>query len=52
MPLTDCLWLLAVGAVPLLVLEMVKLVRNKRRRAVVPAPLTGVSTLDLPRELY
>jgi Ca2+-transporting ATPase len=33
MPLVDCLWLLAVGSIPLLVLEMVKLVRNQRRRA-------------------
>jgi Ca2+-transporting ATPase len=33
MPFTDCLWLLAVGTIPLVVLEMVKLVRNKRRRA-------------------
>jgi Ca2+-transporting ATPase len=30
MPLTDCLGLLAVGSLPLLVLEMVKLARNKR----------------------
>jgi Ca2+-transporting ATPase len=30
MPFTDCLWLLAVGTIPLLALEMVKLVRNKR----------------------
>ncbi len=35
MPLTDCLWLLAVGTVPLLMLEMVKLVRNKRRCAAL-----------------
>jgi len=28
-PLADDLWLLAVGTIPLLVLEMVKLVRNK-----------------------
>ena len=35
MPLTDCLWLLAVGAIPLLMLEMVKLVRNKRRCAAL-----------------
>lgn len=27
MPFTDCLWLLALGAIPLLVLEMVKVVR-------------------------
>ena len=33
MPFTDCLLLLAVGAIPLLVLELVKVVRNKRRRA-------------------
>ena len=31
MPLTDCLGLLAVGAIPLLVLEMVKLARKKSR---------------------
>ncbi len=33
MPLADCFLLLAVGAIPLLILEMVKVVRNKRRRA-------------------
>jgi Ca2+-transporting ATPase len=33
MPITDCLWLLALGTIPLLVLEMVKLVLSKRRRA-------------------
>ena len=33
MPFTDCLWLLALGSVPLLVLEIVKLLRNKARRA-------------------
>ena len=32
MPFTDCLWLLALGSIPLLVLELVKLVRNKRHR--------------------
>ena len=37
MPFADCLWLLALGAIPLLVLEMVKLVRNKRRRAASDA---------------
>jgi magnesium-transporting ATPase (P-type) len=31
-PLADDLWLLALGTIPLLILEMVKLVRNKRRR--------------------
>ncbi|MBM4163106.1 MAG: hypothetical protein FJ222_01480 [Lentisphaerae bacterium] len=31
MPFTDCLLLLAVGAIPLLVLEMVKLGRHARR---------------------
>jgi P-type Ca2+ transporter type 2C len=31
-PLTDDLWLLALGTIPLLMLEMVKLVRNKRAR--------------------
>jgi Ca2+-transporting ATPase len=36
MPTTDCLWLVAAGAIPLLVLEMVKLVRNKRRRGASP----------------
>jgi hypothetical protein len=37
MPLTDCLWLLALGAIPLLVLEMVKVIFRetsaRRRRA-------------------
>jgi P-type Ca2+ transporter type 2C len=32
MPFTDCLRLLALGAIPLLVLEMVKVVRNARRK--------------------
>ena len=32
MPFTDCLLLLAVGAIPLLVLEMVKMVRHARRK--------------------
>ena len=36
MPTTDCPWLVAAGAIPLLVLEMVKLVRNKRRRGASP----------------
>ena len=30
LPLQDCLWLLAIGCIPLLTLELVKLVRNKR----------------------
>jgi Ca2+-transporting ATPase len=33
LPFTDCLVLLALGAIPLAALEVVKLVRNKRRRA-------------------
>ena len=32
MPLADCLLLLAVGAIPLVVLELVKVVRNARRQ--------------------
>ena len=32
MPFTDCLLLLAVGAIPLLILEMVKVVRHARRQ--------------------
>ena len=32
MPLTDCLWLLALGSIPLLVLEMVKLVLKPARQ--------------------
>ncbi len=32
MPFTDCLWLVAVGTIPLLALEMVKLVRSRRVR--------------------
>lgn len=31
MPISECLMLLALGAIPLLVLEMVKVVRNARR---------------------
>jgi Ca2+-transporting ATPase len=31
MPFTDCLWLLAAGSIPLLVLEMVKLIRKPAR---------------------
>ena len=30
MPLTDCLLLLAMGAIPLLILEMVKMMRHAR----------------------
>ena len=33
MPLTDCFLLLAVGAIPLIVLELVKLVRNSRKQS-------------------
>ena len=37
MPLTDCFLLLAVGAIPLLVLEMVKVVRHvQRQRKIEP----------------
>ena len=32
MPLTDCLLLLAIGTTPLIVLEVVKVVRNARRQ--------------------
>jgi P-type Ca2+ transporter type 2C len=32
MPLTDCLWLLAIGSIPLLVLELVKLVLRPARQ--------------------
>jgi len=32
MPLTDCLWLLALGSIPLLVLEMLKLVLKPARQ--------------------
>ena len=32
MPLTDCLWLLAIGSIPLLVLELVKLVLKPARQ--------------------
>ncbi len=31
MPFADCLWLLALGAIPLLVLELVKVVRSRMR---------------------
>ena len=37
LPFNDCLWLLAMGCIPLLTLEMVKLVRNKR---LSPPPAT------------
>jgi hypothetical protein len=30
MPFADCLWLLALGTIPLLVLEMVKMARYAR----------------------
>jgi len=33
MPLTDCLWLLGLGVIPLFVLEVVKLVRSQQHRA-------------------
>ena len=33
MPLADCFLLLAVGAIPLLILELVKVVRNSRRQS-------------------
>jgi Ca2+-transporting ATPase len=33
MSLVDCGWLLLLGTIPLLVLELVKLLRNRRRRA-------------------
>ncbi len=36
MPLADCFLLLAVGAIPLIVLELVKVVRNSRRRKTEP----------------
>ena len=32
MPLADCFLLLAVGTIPLIVLELVKVVRNARRQ--------------------
>jgi Ca2+-transporting ATPase len=38
MPFTDCLLLLALGAIPLLILEMVKMVRNVRRQRRMEAP--------------
>ena len=34
MPLADCFLLLAVGAIPLIVLELVKVVRNSRRQRI------------------
>jgi P-type Ca2+ transporter type 2C len=36
MPFTDCFLLLALGAIPLLLLELVKLVRNKRPIPSIP----------------
>ena len=36
-PFADCLWLLAMGTIPMLTLEVVKLVRNKKCHAAVPA---------------
>jgi len=50
MPLTDCLWLLAAGTIPLLMLEMVKLVRNKRRCATKSS--TSTPAQDFPRKQH
>jgi magnesium-transporting ATPase (P-type) len=36
MSLTDCLWLLALGAIPLIILEVVKVVRHARRKERSP----------------
>ena len=36
-PFADCLWLLGLGAIPLLTLEMVKLARRRRPRDAAPA---------------
>jgi Ca2+-transporting ATPase len=47
MPLADCFLLLAVGAIPLLVLEMVKLVRHARqRRKTEPGPKDPIGSID------
>jgi Ca2+-transporting ATPase len=47
MPLTDCFLLLAAGAIPLLVLEMVKLVRHARqRRKTEPGPIDPIGSID------
>jgi len=42
MPFTECLLLLAVGGIPLLLLEMVKVVRYARQQN--EAPIEGVKT--------
>jgi hypothetical protein len=39
MPLADCFLLLAAGAMPLLMLEMMKVVRYARRRSKRDEPL-------------
>ena len=36
MPISECLVLLALGAIPLLVLEMVKIIRSRQRRILLP----------------
>lgn len=47
MPLTDCFLLLAAGAIPVLVLEMVKLVRDARqRRKTEPGPKDPIGSID------
>ena len=44
MPLADCFLLLTLGAIPLLVLELVKIVRNRQRHQQPVTPLYGVKT--------
>jgi len=39
MPFTECMWLLALGSLPLLILEMVKLLFRSRYRDVSAGPL-------------
>ena len=56
MPFTDCLWLLALGTIPLLMLEIVKVARNQWRRAaaarqpVNPIGLSLKTVTSVPRE--
>ena len=44
MPFADCFLLLTLGAIPLPVLELVKIVRNRQRRKQPVTPLHGVKT--------
>ena len=45
-PFRDCGWLLAMGAVPLLILELVKVLRNARRRSAPDEQTDGPTPAD------